>query len=87
MNERIKELAEQAGLSHMPSDYPDMADLYQGADFELEKFAELIVRECAKVSEDDITDGDACCTNTAYRIASQIKEPTRARCGFAANSM
>jgi hypothetical protein len=32
------------------------------------------VKECAKVSEDDITDGDACCTNTAYRIASQIKK-------------
>ena len=46
MNERIRELAEQAGLSHMPSNYPDMADLYKGADFELEKFAELIVREC-----------------------------------------
>jgi hypothetical protein len=39
-----------------------------------EKFAELIVRECAQVSEDDIADGDACCTNTAYRIASQIKK-------------
>lgn len=46
MNDRIRELAEQAGLSHMPSNYPDMADLYKGADFELEKFAELIVREC-----------------------------------------
>jgi hypothetical protein len=39
-----------------------------------QKFAELIVRECAQVSEDDITDGDACCTNTAYRIAKQIKK-------------
>ena len=38
------------------------------------KFAELIVRECAQVSEDDITDGDACCTNTADRIARQIKK-------------
>lgn len=45
MNERIKELALKAGLSHMPSNYPDMADLYKGADFELEKFAELIVDE------------------------------------------
>jgi hypothetical protein len=26
MNNRIKELAEQAGLSHMPSNYPDMTD-------------------------------------------------------------
>jgi hypothetical protein len=47
MNDRIKQLAEQAGLSYMPSNYPDMADLYKGADFELEKFAELIVNECA----------------------------------------
>jgi hypothetical protein len=45
MNERIRELANKAGLSHMPSNYPDMADLYKGADFELEKFAELIVEE------------------------------------------
>lgn len=45
-SERIRELAEQAGLSHMPSNYSDMADLYKGADFELEKFAELIVRQC-----------------------------------------
>jgi hypothetical protein len=70
MNKRIRELAEQNRFIHnwMPS----------GEQYELlqryEKFAELIVRECAKVSEDDITDGDACCTNTAYRIASQIKE-------------
>ena len=52
MNERIRELAEQAGLSHMPSNYPDMADLYKGADFELAKFAELIVRECIEVCAD-----------------------------------
>jgi hypothetical protein len=41
---------------------------------ELEKFAELLIRKCAQVSEDDITDGDACCTNTAYRISRQIKK-------------
>lgn len=51
MNPRIKELAAQAGLSHMPSNYPDMADLYKGADFELEKFAELIIRECAELAD------------------------------------
>jgi hypothetical protein len=49
MNERIKQLAIKAGLSEMPSNYPDMADLYKGADFELEKFAELIVRECCDI--------------------------------------
>jgi hypothetical protein len=51
MNPRIQELAEQAGLSHMPSNYPDMADLYKGADYELAKFAELIVRECADIAD------------------------------------
>jgi hypothetical protein len=49
MNERIKKLAIEAGLSEMPSNYSDMADLYKGADFELEKFAELIVRECCDI--------------------------------------
>ena len=49
MNERIRKLAEQAGLSHMPSNYPDMADLYKGADYELAKFAELIVGECVDI--------------------------------------
>ena len=50
MNKRIQELANKAGLSHMPSNYPDMADLYKGADFELEKFAELIIRECSDIA-------------------------------------
>jgi hypothetical protein len=50
MNKRIQELALQAGLSYMPSNYPDMADLYKCADFELEKFADLIVQECMACS-------------------------------------
>jgi hypothetical protein len=71
MNPRIRELYEQACTRYSvyetlkPQDerkiIPDI-------------FAELIVGECAKVSEDDITDGDACCTNTAYRISRQIKQ-------------
>ncbi len=62
MNERIRELARESGF-------------YANPDVEkFEKFARLIVRECAQVSEDDITDGDACCTNTAVRIAKQIKK-------------
>ena len=42
MNERIRELAEQQGLT---------GPNYFISGQELEKFAELIVRECAKVSE------------------------------------
>ena len=54
MNERIRKLAERAGFSYMPSDSPDMADLYKCADFEIEKFAELIVGECAKAFEAEV---------------------------------
>ena len=52
MNERIKELAEQAGFmlwgkeTWNPGDVVDWSARY---DEELEKFAELIVRECARV--------------------------------------
>ena len=73
MNERIKLLAEQVGAVQNVL----AMGRHDGVLFtetELEKFAELIVQECAQVSEDDITDGDACCTNTADRIARQIKK-------------
>jgi ATP-dependent protease HslVU (ClpYQ) peptidase subunit len=47
MIERIKELAEQAGSTHKQS-----LGVYQFYTHELEKFAELIVRECAKSAND-----------------------------------
>jgi hypothetical protein len=55
MNERIKELAEQAGYS---KDYLEI-----GLPSNMEKFAELIVRECAGrvdwiLAEDGRTQGD-----------------------------
>jgi hypothetical protein len=56
MNERIRELLEQAGVKYvtMPKD-----TVY-------EKFAELIVRECAKVGE-RYADGN-------YEVFNQILE-------------
>jgi hypothetical protein len=75
MNERIRELAEQILPNEKEfhqGDHKEWGYFFTGE--ELEKFALLIIGECAKVSEDDITDGDACCTNTAYRIARQIKK-------------
>ena len=69
MNERIEKLAEQAMVT-LPAIEGSLSHTY----FDKEKFAELIVQECAQVSEDNITDGDACCTNTADRIARQIKK-------------
>ena len=48
MNERIKELAEQAGIefTYDPTETPMRAFVECWED-ELDKFAELIVRECA----------------------------------------
>ena len=43
MNERIKELAEQCGFRPQPSIYD------RNQSFDIEKFAELIVRECAEI--------------------------------------
>ena len=77
MNPRIRELAEQAKLKTELWNNPEPFVIYkEDVNYPggLEKFAELIIRECAQVSEDDITDGDACCTNTADRIARQIKK-------------
>ena len=46
MNKQIKELAEQAGLGQERWDTTSQFEAF------LEKFAELIVRECAKRSEE-----------------------------------
>ena len=51
MNERIKELAEQAGSTHKQN-----LGVYQFYTDELEKFAELIVRECLKMC--DVTEAN-----------------------------
>ena len=52
MNERIKELAEQAGSTHKQN-----LGVYQFYTDELEKFAELIVRECMRLCQECIDDG------------------------------
>ncbi len=64
MNERIKELAEQAGITtNLDTDYFEK-DMNKWVDYFSEKFAELIVRECInqvleeKVSEDWIDKED-----------------------------
>jgi hypothetical protein len=44
MNERIKELAEESGIGYLSSVHPST----------LEKFAELIVRECATAFEAEV---------------------------------
>ena len=72
MNERIRKLAERAGFSYMPSNYPDMADLYECADFELEKFAELVAAQereaCADIAENWNSNG-----SPRVGVAAQIR--------------
>ena len=48
MNERIKELAEQAGFQYIKDEGIGWAGNYNDS---LPKFAELIVRECAEVAD------------------------------------
>ena len=56
MNERIKELAVQAE-EYSYKEYAKRETGYTREDFFTKKFAELIVRECAKVAFNDWCDG------------------------------
>ena len=62
MNERIKELAEQA-TDTVEIVNPDTGITHHREFFDKEKFAELIVRECAQLARDtdleDIEGGDS----------------------------
>ena len=49
MNEKIKELALQAGIVYEKR--PEL-DVWIAFNIELEKFAELIVRECADIADE-----------------------------------
>lgn len=64
MNDRIQELASQAGLY-------DFVLIAMGIDEELEKFAELLIRECMDVVRDinQEYDGGSTVVNAADEIA------------------
>lgn len=51
MNERIKQLAEQAGWTE--GYYESDDGPFIGPEFNKEKFAELIIRECAKFMDEN----------------------------------
>jgi len=51
MNERIRELAEQAGFQYIKDEKIGWAGNYNSS---LPKFAELIVRECAEWVNDNV---------------------------------
>ena len=51
MNERIRELAEQAGITtNLDTDYYEK-DMNKWVDYFAEKFAESIVRECMTIAQ------------------------------------
>jgi len=68
MNERIKELAEQAGGIQHDEDGDELTPILVGKD--LEKFAELIVRECAVVAH-NTAEGE---TTYGWMVGNKIKE-------------
>jgi len=71
MNERIKQLAKQATNIEYGVD-----NGFDRVTFDKEKFAELIVRECAKVCDDlDIDDwGDKSFDDGTYYCSRAIKQ-------------
>jgi|TARA_R110000782_G_scaffold13413_7_gene39573 hypothetical protein len=52
MNERIRLLAEQAGLRFTQLMSNPMVPVVDGRETDLEKFAQLIVAECAQIAKD-----------------------------------
>jgi hypothetical protein len=67
MNERIKQLAEQAGY------LPDMFGIGHWDMPECQKFAELIVRECIGIAQDRAA-FDWASPNDVNHIINEIKE-------------
>ena len=53
MNERIKELAEQAGVNLSPFQFSGIPIKYEVTKPVLEKFAELIIKECTQLLFDE----------------------------------
>jgi hypothetical protein len=66
MNERIKQLADEAGLRFTQLMSNPMVPVVDGKETDLAKFAELIVQECADIGE-RYADGN-------YEVRNQILE-------------
>ena len=68
MNERIRQLAEQAGSTHKQN-----LGVYQFYTDELEKFAQLIVSECIdKITTYDLVPGHSAKWEDIYDIHSRL---------------
>ena len=95
MNEKIKELALDAGIGFTLWDDSgrEMIDNYTPEEY-LEKFAELIVRECARLNRlqsyelmgviTDVEEGDGfddVCLNTVKRVAEHLAKDLKEHFG------
>jgi hypothetical protein len=69
MNERIRELADEAGLRFTQLMSNPMVPVVDGKETDLVKFAELIVRECM-----EWCDAHATINGTAQQIRDSIKK-------------
>jgi hypothetical protein len=78
MNERIRELADEAGLRFTQLMSNPMVPIVDGRETDLEKFAELIVRECVGVADDYVKDclcdEHIKCNHPQSKIGIKIKE-------------
>jgi hypothetical protein len=68
MNERIEQLAEQAGIefTYDPTEVP-MRAFVEAWEEDLEKFAELIIQECMKLNHEHFSDEDPYSIDSLYR--------------------
>ena len=73
MNQRIKQLAEQAGLRFTQLMSNPMVPVVDGKETDLEKFAELIVRECIdKITTYDLVPGHSAKWEDIYDIHTRL---------------
>ena len=73
MNEKIRELAEQAGLRFTQLMSNPMVPVVDGRETDLEKFAELIVGECIdKITTYDLVPGHSAKWEDIYDIHTRL---------------
>ena len=79
MSERIKELAEQAGMHAFPPvmDYDKKETQWTGWDSNMKKFAELIIQECAEIDFYEVL-RSACNKEQAEELADLVSSAIRA---------
>lgn len=74
MNEKIKEIAQKAGLESFDFPYDEF-----GMPFELEKFAELIIAEATECVRDVLRDEKS---ELTYGAATQVQERIKENFGI-----